>query len=70
VPLRDGEDQVRRWIASDAIEYAALDDGEHRLRICEERLRVPGSTGRQFVLLSVGELPPSTSAPVWNSSRL
>jgi hypothetical protein len=38
VPLRDGEDQVRRWSASDAIEYAALDDGEHRLGICEERL--------------------------------
>jgi hypothetical protein len=58
VPLRDGEDQVRRWIASDAIEYPAPDDGEHRPGICEERLRVPGSAGRQFVLLSVGEPAP------------
>ena len=58
VPLRDGEDQVRRWIGSDAIEDAAPDDGEHRPGICEARLRVPGSAGRQFVLLSVGELAP------------
>jgi hypothetical protein len=61
--LEVSEDQVREWIGSGIVQHTTLANGEHRVRIREESLGIPGDMERQFVLVSIGDVPPWVREP-------
>jgi hypothetical protein len=61
--LEVSEDQVREWIGSGIVQHTTLANGEHRVRIREESMGIPGDMERRFVLVSIGDVPPWVCEP-------